>query len=223
MATAAPTAMPTDDAVLTLAHWFSPSYPIGSFSFSHGLEWAAQAGTVNNGADLTDWLKDVLDDGAGRSDALFLAAAYHAQSEDAVTLIDQTARAFAPSSERLAETHKQGNAFCKITQDVWGTELPDLSYPVAVGRAARLCGLPQKLAAAMYLQSFVANLVAAAQRLCPIGQTEAQTIVRQLTPLCNQIAADTIHGDLDQLSGTAFLADIASMKHETQYSRIFQT
>lgn len=223
MVMGAHTAMRTEDAYLTMAQWFSPGYPIGAFSFSHGLEWAAYSGQVIDGASLTHWLTDLLEHGAGRSDAILIAAAFQADTPSAVEQIDQTARAFAPSAERLAETQKQGDAFCRITQAVWGTALPNLVYPVAVGRAARLCNLPQSLTAAMYLQAFVANLTAAAQRLCPIGQTEAQGIIQRLTPQYHHIASDTGHGDLDRLSGTSFLADIASMKHETQHSRIFQT
>lgn len=223
MGTGAPTAMPTDASVLTLAQWFSPSYPVGAFSYSHGLEFAVESGQVRDATDLSHWIGSVLRLGGGRSDAVFLAAGYHARSMGAVREVDATCRAFAPSAERLLETERQGAAFCKTTAEVWGLALPDLTYPVAAGRAARLCDLPLKSTAALYLHGFVANLAAAGQRLAPVGQGQAQRIIRDLAPLCSRIAEDTESGDLGELSGTAFLADIAAMKHETQYSRMFQT
>lgn len=215
--------MPTDAALLTLAQWFSPSYPIGAFSYSHGLEWAAQAGDVTDGQSLKAWIEDCLQSGAGRSDALFLAAAFKAETLAQLTDIDETARAFATSRERLRETTLQGAAFARVTSDVWDQPHRVWTYPVAVGHAARLAGVPLEQTTQFYLHAFAANLVAAGQRLLNVGQTEAQSIVRSLAPLCLAISRDTAEGDLDTLSGTAFLADIAAMKHETQYSRMFRT
>lgn len=223
MATVARMPMPTDASLLTLMQWFSPSYPVGAFSYSHGLEWAALDGQVTDGQSLGAWVETVLRYGGGASDARFLAAAYHAKDQAGLLQHDAMCRAFAPSAERLNETVKQGAAFCKITADVWGHDLPELCYPIAVGHAAALAGLALVPTSAAYLHSFAANLIAAGQRLAPVGQTEAQTHVARLTPLCQRIAEDTQDGDLDALSSTAFAADIASMQHETQYSRIFQT
>jgi urease accessory protein len=94
---------------------------------------------------------------------------------------------------------------------------------VAVGRAARLQNLPLPLVTEMFLQAFLSNLVACATRLVPLGQTDAQRLIRDLTPLCTTIAAKARDAGLEDLSSTAFLPDIAAMKHETQYSRIFRT
>lgn len=223
MAMGAPTAMPTDPAHLTLAQWFSPSYPVGAFSYSHGLEAAVDGGQVRDAAELQDWIGTVLNHGGGRSDALFLAAAHHAQGDADLHGIDATCRAFAPSAERLLETERQGAAFCATTAEIWGLSLTALTYPVAAGRAVRLCGLDLQTAASFYLHAFVANLAVAGQRLAAIGQGQAQRIIRDLAPHCRRIARDTESGDLETLSGTTFLADIASMTHETQYSRMFQT
>ncbi|MEM8803377.1 MAG: urease accessory UreF family protein [Pseudomonadota bacterium] len=223
MATDALTPMPIDTDILTLNQWFSPSYPIGAFSYSHGLEWAAASGAVTDAASLKMWIEGVLQYGAGESDGLFLAASYWAASSKEVSEIDALARAFTASAERLLETTAQGAAFCKATSDVWGADLPELAYPVAVGRAARLEDLPLDLTAQMYLHSFASNIVMAATRLAPVGQTEAQALIHELAPLCAEIAEQTETGDLEALSGTAFLADIQAMQHETQHSRIFRT
>jgi urease accessory protein len=154
---------------------------------------------------------------------LFLAASYFAEDADAVTDIDARCRAFALSKERLDETAKQGAAFARVTADVWGNDMPALTYPVAVGRAAFLANLPLRATASCYLHAFISNLISAAQRLMRLGQTDAQALVHALSPLCAEIARENADGDLTRISGTAFLADIAAMRHETQYSRIFQT
>lgn len=223
MVTGAPIAMITDDAVLTLSQWLSPAFPVGAFAYSHGLEALADARQARDGTDLRLWLEEVLRFGAGRNDALLLAAAWHAADTEALDRINRTARAFAPSRERLFETDQQGGAFCTITGAVWAADLRDLRYPVAVGRAASLQGLPLDLTLQMFLQAFLSNLVSAGQRLLPLGQTEAQGIIRDLTPLCREIAMDSLSGDLETLTSSVFLGDIASMRHETQYSRIFRT
>ena len=220
MDTDAPMATATD--ILTLTQWFSPAYPVGAFAYSHGLEWAIDAGDVATAAETSAWIEEVLRHGAGWNDSLFLAAAYRADAEG-LDEIDATARAFAASSERLKETRLQGEAFCDVTAKVWATDLAGLTYPVAVGRAARLEGLPLDLTTQFYLMAFVSNLAAVAMRLVPLGQTDGQRLIRDLTPLCTQIAEEAGIASLDDLTSTSFLGDIAAMKHETQYSRIFRT
>lgn len=223
MGMGAPMAMPTEAQILTLSQWFSPAYPVGAFAYSHGLEKAVEAGAVTNAASLESWLSDVLRFGAGQSDALFLVAGFRAEDDDALAEINAMCRAFAPSKERLQESDLQGAAFCKVTATVWAQDLAGLTYPVAIGRAASLAKLPLGLTTHMYLQAFISNLVSAGMRLIPLGQTEGQRLIRTLMPLVSEIADAALAGTLDDLSGTAFLTDIASMKHETQYSRMFRT
>ena len=140
-----------------------------------------------------------------------------------IAQIDATARAFAASKERLLETTQQGASFALVTSDIWGGELSGLIYPVALGVAASCHGLPLALTQTMYLQAFLSNLIAAGQRLLPVGQTAGQAILRRLSQTLPDLVKETAHGDLDHLGATAFLSDIASMKHETQYSRIFRS
>ncbi len=222
MAMAAPMAMPTEDQIITLSQWLSPAYPVGAFAYSHALEWLVETGAINDADSLQDWLCDVLRYGTGGSDALFLAAAYGADAQG-VGNIDALCRAFAPSKERRMETELQGAAFCKITAAVWAHRITGLTYPVAVGRAAALEGLPLDLTLRMYLQAFLGNLVGAAMRLNLLGQTAGQRLIHALTPLVGDITGQALNGSLDDLSGTAFLADMAAMHHETQPSRIFRT
>ena len=215
--------MPIDREFLTLAQWFSPAFPVGAFSYSHGIEWAVQAGDIYDAASLAAWLEDILQSGTGRADALFLAAAYRAATPEALEEINALNRAFASSRERRLETDAQGAAFGNAVAHLTGKPETTLTYPVAVGAAACDAGLALHSTSAFYLHAFLSNLVGAGQRLAPIGQSEAQAIIRDLAPLCSDLAEETSHGDLSELSNTAFLSDIAAMKHETQYSRIFRT
>ena len=214
------TTMPIDPRLLTLTQWLSPSYPMGAFAFSHGLEAAIAEGWVKDEETLFEWLNGVLSQGSGRGDAILIWNAYHS---DNIEDIDDIARAFAPSSERLREAQRQGTAFARVTREVWNIDLPDLMLPVALGHAANLADLNPSELVALYLHSFASNLTQAAQRLMPLGQTGAQRVLHRLTPLCSQIADDTRDLTLDDIHSNAFLSDIAAMRHEVQEPRLFQS
>ena len=153
---------------------------------------------------------------------MLLNAAF-AATEDAVAMINSHARAFAASSERLKEINLQGAAFCETVETVWGIELGPLCYPVAVGRAAAALTLDNELTTAMYLQSFISNLTAAAMRLVPLGQVDGQKTQIALKPYCTEMAKQLRSATLDDLHNSAWLSDITAMRHETQYSRVFRT
>lgn len=218
-----PTETATLPAMLTLAQWLSPAFPVGAFSYSHGLEWAVEAGDVTDAKGFQDWLSAILTDGAGRNDAILLVAAYHAQGQDPLEEINALARALAPSRERLAETGQQGAAFARTTCAIWPVSLQSLTYPVAVGAAARAMNLPLAETLVMYLQGLAGNLTSAAIRLVPLGQTAGQAALAAVAPLCSDIAEQAQTQSVDDLGACTFMADIASMKHETQYSRLFQS
>ena len=213
------TLMRTDD-LLTLAQWLSPAYPVGAFAWSHGLERSVGRGDVTNAADLTQWLESVLTHGAGRTAAILLCAAYEAED---VSEIAALAAALAPSRERRMETLQQGAAFAATTRAVWGFDLPDMAYPVAVGRAGSLGGLPLESTVTLWLQAFVGNLIQCAQRLLPLGQTEGQRILHSLAPCINEIGQMAQLATLDDIGAATFAVDTASMQHGAQYSRIFRS
>lgn len=228
MDTDAPTAtstvippMPIDPRLLTLTQWVSPAYPVGAFAYSHGLEAAVRDGWVRDGVTLEDWLRDLLEQGSGKADALWIWIAWRAERPDAE--LDALARAWQPARERLREADRQGAAFSRVTAEVWGLDLPPMLLPVALGVAARQVEMEAEPVAALYLHSFAGNLVAAAQRLMPLGQTAAQGVLARLTPVCARVAAETGGMTLDDMASNAFLSDIAAMKHETLEPRLFQS
>jgi urease accessory protein len=228
----------SDPAGLTplsrLLTWLSPAYPVGGFSYSHGLEWEVEAGRVNDAATLCDWIADVLAHGSGRSDAIFLAAAWHAVSDDNEQMLKEVAElaaAFTASAERRLETLAQGAAFVTATRAAWPHPKLDgllddaagIAYPVAVGVCAAVHGLPLADTAQAFVQAFAANIVSAGVRLIPLGQTDGLRVIARLEPLIPVVVADALRADLEDIGGIAVMADIASMRHETQYTRLFRS
>lgn len=211
----------TTDA-LTLAQLLSPSFPVGAFAYSHGLEAVIDDGTIQTADDLQGWLHCLLTSGSAHSDAVLLTLAFDADVAD-VDHIDALARAFAASKERLLETDLQGGAFCKTVESVWDINLGRRTYPVAVGRAAREMKLDRDLCTAMFLQAFVGNLCGAAMRLVPLGQTDGQRIQTALKPVCVAVAHTTKNATPDDLHSVTFASDIAAMRHETQHIRVFRS
>ncbi len=209
--------------LLTLAQWLSPAFPVGAFAYSHGLETAIQSGRVTTPEELQLWLSDLLHHGSGRNDCILLRAAYASANSAALAYVNATALAFCASAERRMETELQGDAFCQTTAAIWGSDLSGLAYPVAVGAAAARLELDLTLTAGLYLQAFTSNLVSAAVRLVPLGQTAGQAVLAALAPDCTKIARDTQHSTLDDLQGSAFLSDIAAITHETLQPRIFRS
>ncbi len=206
------------DPILVLAQWLSPGFPIGAFAYSHGLETAVADGQVRDAGSLACWLTDLVEEGSGRTDAILLRAAF-----DDPAVADAHARAFAASAERLAELDLQGRAFCDTLRSSEGVPLEGLTYPVAVGQAASIMGLPVDVTVSMFMQAFVANLVSVAQRLMPLGQTEAQGVLNQLRRVIAAAASATEGAGLDDLHSSAWMSDIAAMRHEILSTRIFRT
>jgi urease accessory protein len=223
-------------AVQKLLAWLSPSFPVGSYAYSHGLEWAIADGDVLDGATLTMWIADILRHGAGRNDAIVFTHAWRvaaAGDRSGLAMVAELATALQPSRERLLETTAQGRALLGAVLATWPTpRLRDLAagvdtvavpYPVALAITAAAHEIPVAMMLPAMLNAFVANLASAGVRAIPIGQTDGQRVIAALSSLVNEIAEGAAQASLDDLGGAALRADIASMKHETQYTRLFRS
>jgi urease accessory protein len=216
-----------------LMTWLSPGYPVGAFSYSHGLEYAVEEGTVTDAETLRAWLADLLRFGSGRNDAILFCHAYEAaQQASALAEVAALAAAFAASSERHLETTAQGRAFAEATADAWPCGALDrllqvctgpLAYPVVVAVAAAGHGLALPPSLAAYLHGFAGNLVSAGLRLIPLGQRDGQRFIASLEAPIAATAAAALVTPLADLGGAAVLADLAAMKHETKYTRLFRS
>ncbi len=224
-------------ALRKLLAWLSPAFPVGGYSYSHGLEWAIEDGTVTDAASLQAWIADVLRHGAGRNDAIIFQHAWRAADGDRfaeLAGIAELGAAFQPSRERHLEATAQGRAFLLAVSAAWPAprlttiaaalppELP-VPYPVAVAACAAAHEIPATPALHAMLNAFVSNVVSAGVRAIPIGQTDGLRIVAALGPMVDEVIAAAANASLDDLGGAALRADIASMKHETQYTRLFRS
>jgi urease accessory protein len=215
--------------------WLSPAYPVGAFSYSSGLEWAVEAGDVTDAATLARWLAVMIGEGAGFCDAVFFVHAHRATAarDDAALLaVAELAAAFTPSRERFLETTAQGRAFFETTRAAWGCAALDrlaaawdgpLAYPIAVAVASAGHDIALEPALAAFLQAVASNLVSAGLRLVPLGQTDGQRVLAGLEPLIAACAQRALACLLEDIGSAAFRADIASMRHETQYTRLFRS
>ncbi len=214
--------------ILRLLAWLSPAFPTGGYAWSHGMEWAVDVNDVRDGASLLSWVSDVLRSGAGRNDAIVARIAHSATNSPALlTEIVEILRASAPSRERHAEAVGMGNAF-RLAAASWNPAVleaieGDLPYPVAVGALAGANGIGEDDAVLGVLQAFAAGMISAAVRLVPLGQSTGLAVLAALEPVITAIAEETRHATLDDLGGACFRSDIASLRHETQYTRLFRS
>ncbi len=222
-------------ALYRLMAWLSPSYPVGAFSYSSGIEWAAETGDIRDADTLRHWLAVVIGEGSGFCDAVFFVHAHRslADADDrALTAVAELAAAFAPSKERHLETTAQGAAFIEATRAAWFCPALDrlaavwtgpVAYPVAVGVTAAGHGIALKPALHAFLHAVSANLISAAVRLVPLGQSDGQRVLAALEPLVDATARRALITPLDDVGSAAMRADLASLLHETQYTRLFRS
>lgn len=221
--------------IYELLSWMSPSYPVGAYTYSHAIEYAVEEGYVKDLATLTSWLEDVVEFGSARNDAILLAETYRAlQSGDSQALRKVAEVAFAnrPTRELELETTAQGKAFVTITEDAFPSSTfqtlksvwdGPIVYPVAVATAAAGKSIPLETALTGYLHAFISNLVSAAVRIVPLGQTDGQRAIAALEEICAEQVQRSLFSNLDDLGSATLMVDWCSCKHETQYTRLFRS
>jgi urease accessory protein len=223
------------DALYRLLAWLSPAYPIGGFSYSHGIETAVEQGFVVNRVSLVAWLQTVLQAGTGCVDgALFAAAWRAAEARDwpAFDAVAERAAAWRGTSEMALESRQQGGSFLSITRTAWPHADLDAAHerlngeialPVAVALAAAAHGIALDAALEGYLHAFTANLISAAVRSVPLGQSDGQIALASLEASVRATVAAALAADLDDVGTATPLLDWCSMQHETQYTRLFRS
>jgi urease accessory protein len=221
-------------ALYRLMTWLSPAFPVGAFSWSSGIEWAVEAGDIVDVTTLQDWLASMLADGSGFCDGVFLAHAHRtAFSNDAgLREVAELAAAFAPSRERHLETAAQGRAFIEIARAAWHCDGLDrliaacegaIVYPVAVAIVSAAHAVPLASTLHAFLHALASNWISAGARLIPLGQTDSQRALAALEPVVVAVGKRALGASLDDLGSATFRADLAGMRHETQYTRLFRS
>jgi urease accessory protein len=222
-------------ALFRLMTWLSPAYPVGAFSYSSGIEWAVDAGDIVDAGTLRQWLNSMLAVGSGLNDGIFFTQSHRAvtRGDDAALVeIAELAAALVPTRERHLETTTLGRAFVEVTRAAWPcSALMKLQehcsgaivYPVAVGVACAGHAIPLALALHAFLIAVSANWVSAAMRLIPLGHSDSQRVLSALEPTIRAAAQRALVAELDDLGSATFRADLASARHETQYTRLFRS
>ncbi len=215
--------------------WFSPAFPIGAFSFSHGLEWAVEAGDITDRDSLERWLSALIRHGSGWSDAVLFSVTHRAvETKNTKRLTEATELAIAlqPSKERRLEATMQGDAFVKAVETAWTnkgletlrqTAAPPFALCIAAACASAGAGIAREASICAFLTVFSQNLVSAAVRLAPIGQSDGLRVLAALEPIIAATAHKAARATLRDVGGLAFRSDIASMRHETQMTRLFRS
>jgi urease accessory protein len=225
-------------ALLRLQSWLSPAFPTGSYSYSQGLEPAVEAGNVHDRKSLVDWLEVDLCYGSGRNEAIFFCEAWRcAIGDDRAKLFEiaELAAAFRGTSEFALESSQQAAACLATLRHVW----PDCviewlseilceryvqpALPVVLGARSARQGIPASLALPAFLQNYIANLVTAGVRLIPLGQTDGQLAIAGLEEAVLAASTQAQKATINDLGSAAFMVDLASMAHETQYTRLFRS
>jgi urease accessory protein len=226
--------------LLELLAWFSPAMPTGAFSYSHGLEWAVEAALVQDALSLHDYVEAVLRQGSGRVDAVFLGAAYRAstgKNAEGLSLEEVIAYAGAMHGTRelVLESGAQGSALLTTLQRAWpAPELDHLDalcrrleveprHACVAGVAAAAHGVPLRAATLAFLHALAASLISAGIRLIPLGQTDGQRLTAAIAPAILEVADEALSGSLDELGTATPLVEWCSMRHETQYTRLFRS
>ncbi|MBL4693127.1 MAG: urease accessory protein UreF [Magnetovibrio sp.] len=230
--------MTTDASLIRLMTWLSPSFPVGAFAYSHGLEHAVETGEVHDATALTYWVQGLLAFGSGRVDAALFRAAYEAMQncdEERLQWVVERGEAQRGTSELALESVAQGRAFLETILKVWPQERLTTwhaslkkngytpAYPVALGVACALADIPLRFALMAYLHAFCANLVSAVVRLVPLGQTDGQKVLAALEPRIVEAGAAALKRDPDNFGSASVMIDWHSIQHETQYTRLFRS
>jgi urease accessory protein len=227
--------MLSERALYQLLAWNSPAYPTGAFSYSHGLEWAVEEGSVKNVGQLVDFIEAVLTRGGGWVDAVLFVHTWRAASisDQAVDEIAQLGAAFRGTAETALESLQQGTAFLQITRQAWPHPALEgfarrnagrgMAHSVVVGLTCSVHAIALQPALSAYLQAVAANLVSAGVRLIPLGQTQGQLAVARLLALIERVAELASRVDLEDLGTAAPGLERCSALHETQYTRLFRS
>jgi len=225
-------------ALLRLQSWLSPAFPTGAYSYSHGLERAVELGYVHDLLTLLEWLKADIRDGSLRNEAIFFSEAWSSASScDHARLVEiaELAAAYRGTAEFALESSQQAAASLAVLRRVWPDPLLDWlsealsegeippALAVVIGARAARERIPLRFALPVFLQSYVGNLVTAAVRLIPLGQTAGQLAIAELEREVLAASAKAEEDTLEDLGSAAFVLDLVSIAHETQYTRLFRS
>lgn len=221
-----------DKASIRLLQLVSPTLPIGSYSYSQGLEWVVEVGTVRNDQDACQWIGDCLEQGVARGEAIYLGhmlAAWNVRDTARLAQLDAEFIASRETAELRAETLQMGHSMAKLLHGLADfpteilAEFTPCSFPLAWSCAAAHWKIPAEEAIAAYLWAWLENQVMAVLKAVPLGQTAGQRLLLALGERLPDLASQAVAASLEFSCNFLPMFAIASSLHETQYSRIFRS
>ena len=206
------------DPLQILQIWFSSSFPVGSYAYSHGLEAIIDNKLINNKNDVEEFLNALLFNGTLRNEYIFIKSIYEGKE------INNLILSSASSKERQIEMVDMGNSFRKIMKQSWDFELAEnTAFTYCLTKAAIHFNIKFEYLIKFYLQSFISNLINVCVKHIPISQKDGQKL--------NVIFINQIHDflqkseklNLEDIGSTFFIGDLFSIKHENLETRIYLT
>jgi len=218
--------------LLRLMHLVSPSLPVGGFTYSQGIEWAVEAGWISTVEDLEQWLDDQLHQSLARLDLPLLAHLHQAVADEDREALNHWSRwllAARETSELRAEEANRGRALADLLANL-GLEgaaawKPSLAKCQLAGFAfaAQRWRIGAADAALGYAWNWLENLVLAAVKIIPLGQTQGQQLIHRLLPALPEAVNQALDCHEDDIGASSPALAIASSAHETQYTRLFRS
>lgn len=215
-------------ALLSLLRLVSPALPVGTYSYSQGFEYALDVGWVKNKTQVASWLQGVMQTGICHLEMPLLRNSYralHAQDLAQLMYWNQESLAARETNELRLEDIQMGRALWRLLTDL-DMPLPCLLQPswvVAYSVAARHWHIPLRDAAYGFVWSWMENQLMVAAKLLPLGQTDVQRLTSELLPLIADVVNTGLQVADDDIGMGMPRLVIGSIKHETQYSRLFRS
>lgn len=219
-------------ALVRLMHLVSPSLPIGSFTYSQGIEWAVEQGWIKSVHDLQGWLLSQLNHSLIYVDIPIVKRLYEATAQQDLIQVQyciEVLLANRETHELLLEEMNRGRA---LTDLLIALEIPlarewksTLIQSQAGGfvLAAHYWQIPLEQTLYGYVWSWLENLVLSAVKIIPLGQTQGQRCLNELIPLLEPAIQRGLQVKDEEIGGSSFALALASSRHETQYTRLFRS
>ena len=196
--------------------WFSSSFPIGSFAYSHGLEAMIDNKHIKDEKDILKCIDVLTNHGTLKNDFIYIKETYRGYELNNIVLANTA------SKERYLETISLGKSFSKILKETWSFDLePNLSYPICIGKAGLYFKIPFDKLITFYFQSFISNLINICVKHIPLGQKIGQDCLLKSTSIAENFFKKSKKLNLKDIGGITFNLDLHSIHHEKLTSRIY--
>ena len=222
----------TNAALLRLLQLASPALPVGAYSYSEGLETLVHSGVIQSASDLEHWLIQELRYGAVRVEAAIMLRSHRASDLTQIHYWNDWLTATRETEELRSQSLQMGRSLLQLFQNLDPTSALNIQhsalstschFAIAFGFVASAWNIEASVAAIAYLQSWATNLVSAGVKLIPLGQTAGQQLLLKLGDVIDAASSDIAQLSDDQMEACGWGLSIASMNHETLYSRLFRS